>query len=374
MKSIYLKGVVGYDFDEESIRQQININSSEKLRVYINSPGGEVMEGFSIYNLFKQYKGKVETVIAPYAASAASYIAMAGDEISGFKNSVFMAHRAYGLVIGNANVLKTSAEIFDAFDGIIAESYSGRMGKSKDEVLKMLDSDLWLVGWEKLTDAGMLDAVLDAADVEEEVPEDVKKEITEEEPEETATKSKRKEEEKKINKCLSEIKNRNSGERLLKLAALCTNQPPETPADDIKKQEGSMTLQDFLKSNPDAQAEFDKALNTARASGEESVLNDRKRIADILNFSGVKLSAEAIDAIESGTEAKDFAADELLKERQIRANKKDSPFAKLNAKQVPGEQDPGGKKDAQDAKELEDAEFDKKIEASAEKHAKAGRL
>ncbi len=357
MKTIYLKGVVGYDFDEESIRKQVNINSSERLRVYINSPGGDVMEGFSIYNLFKQYKGKVETVIAPYAASAASYIAMSGDEISGFKNSVFMAHRAWGLVIGNANDLKTSAEIFDAFDGIIAEAYSGRMGKSKEDVLKMLDADMWLIGWEKLTDSGMIDAVLDDKD---EIPEEVKKEITEEEPDSETAKSRRKEDEKIINKCLAEMKSKNNSERLLKLAAMCKDQPPEKPAEDKIIKEGSMTLQDFLKSNPDAQAEFDKALETARAAGEESVLQDRKRIADILNYSGVKLSDEAIDAIESGKESKDFAADELLKERELRANKKDSPFAKLNAKQVPGEQDPGGKKEAQDIK---DADIDPNLEA-----------
>lgn len=340
MKTIYLKGVVGYDFDEESIRKQVNINSSERLRVYINSPGGDVMEGFSIYNLFKQYKGKVETVIAPYAASAASYIAMSGDEISGFKNSVFMAHRAWGLVIGNANDLKTSAEIFDAFDGIIAEAYSGRMGKSKEDVLKMLDGEMWLIGWEKLDQAGMIDAVLDDKD---EIPEEVKKEITEEEPDSETTKNRRKEDEKIINKCLAEMKSKNNSERLLKLAAMCTNQPPETPAEDkIIKEGHKMTLQDFLKSNPEAMAEYNQALATAEAKGSETVESDRKRIADILNYSGVKLSAEAIDAIESGKESKDFAADELLKERELRANKKDSSFAKLNAKQVPGEQDPRG--------------------------------
>lgn len=357
MKSIYLKGVVGYDFDEDSIREKINPDSSEKLRVYINSPGGDVLEGFSIYNLFKTYKGKVETVIAPYAASAASYIAMSGDEISGFKNSVFMAHRAWGLVIGNANDLKTSAEIFDAFDSIIAESYSGRMGKNKDEVLKMLDSEMWLIGWEKLTDAGMLDTVLDSQD---EVPEEVKKEITEEEPDAETAKNNRKKEEDFISKCLASRQGKNNSERLTRLAAMCIkpqNQMPDTPADDIKSNKEDFmakSLKELLDANPEVKAEYDANLQAANTDRDKAVESDRKRIADILNYSGVKLSDEAIDAIESGKEAKDFAADELQRERGKREDKKDSPFGKLSAKQVPGEQDSGGKAEASGGTEFDE--------------------
>jgi ATP-dependent protease ClpP protease subunit len=67
MKSIYLNGDVGWEITADKILSQIDIKSKEKLRVFVNSPGGSVFEAFTIYNIFKSYQGEIEFVIIGYA-------------------------------------------------------------------------------------------------------------------------------------------------------------------------------------------------------------------------------------------------------------------------------------------------------------------
>ena len=135
MKTMYLSGIVGYEITADNIRSQINEGSQEKLQVIVNSPGGFVIDAFEIYNIFSSYKGEVEFVINGMAASAMSYIIMSGDTISAFKNSIFMAHRAQAIGIGDADEIQREADIARAMDNVLAEAYSTRMQKSKEEIL-----------------------------------------------------------------------------------------------------------------------------------------------------------------------------------------------------------------------------------------------
>ena len=107
-----------------------------------------------------------------------------------------------------------------------------------------------------------------------------------------------------------------------------------------------MNLQEFLKSNPEAEAEYNKALQSAEQKGIDSVqanfTSDRKRIANILELSGVKLPDSTIEAIENNIDEGEFAKQELMRQRELRAEKKESVFAniRIDSAQTPGAQAP----------------------------------
>lgn len=151
---ITIYGGVGADILSEGdnivreIQKQIE-NAEGDIVVRINSPGGSVFDGFTIYNLLKQYSnGKVKVVIDGLAASIASVIAMAGDEIEIYKNGMIMIHRASGVVVGNADDADKMREILNKLDLSIAKIYSERTGLSEKEVLEMMDKETWLTAEE----------------------------------------------------------------------------------------------------------------------------------------------------------------------------------------------------------------------------------
>ncbi len=182
MKTIYMKGVIGVDITSEKLLQMINPNSTEKLQILINSSGGSVMEAFEIYNILNNYKGHIEFVILPYAASAASYITMAGDKISAFKNSIWMAHRITTFAIGNADDMQLQADIMRALENIIIEAYQKRLKFTKDEIKEKLKNEIWYIGWEQLAESGIIDNVIESTDeiyIEESYRDEINKSIEE---------------------------------------------------------------------------------------------------------------------------------------------------------------------------------------------------
>lgn len=351
MKSIYLSGVVGYEITADGIRSQINEKSTEKLQVIVNSPGGFVIDAFEIFNLFQMYKGEIEFVINGIAASAMSYIIMSGDKISAFKNSIFMAHKAQSIAIGDSDALQTEAEITKAMDNVLAEAYTPKFKKPKEEILSMMKNEIWLIGWEALTEAGIIDNVIDSPEEVEIPDEEIKQQIifTDSELAKGTEAENRKKAELQIISCMNRMQRdveRITGNRNKAAALLKTESKPEKPVEDKILTEEKMALKDILKTNPEAMAEYEKDLQSAREEGEVKVKaeysNDRARIAKILELSGVNISQEAITAIEDNIDAGKFAEDELLRQKGKRENKPNSVFAALKAKQTPGEQDPEG--------------------------------
>ena len=107
-----------------------------------------------------------------------------------------------------------------------------------------------------------------------------------------------------------------------------------------------MNLQEFLKSNPEAEAEYKASLLSAEQKGADSVqanfTSDRKRISNILELSGVKLPDSTIEAIENNIDEGEFAKQELMRQKEIRAEKKESVFAniRIDSAQTPATQAP----------------------------------
>ena len=114
-----------------------------------------------------------------------------------------------------------------------------------------------------------------------------------------------------------------------------------------------MNLQDLLKSNPEAKAEYDALLLGAESSGYDkasmTLQADRERLAKILELEGVELSETAAKAIAGEMSVESYMEEELKRQKGLRAEGKDkNPFGRLVAKQTPKEQDPKGAEGAAD--------------------------
>mgnify|MGYP001386831677 FL=1 len=468
MKTIYLKGTIGLDITAEKLKSMVNLNSTEKLQILINSTGGSIFEAFELFDILKNYKGQKEFVLLPLAASAASYWTMAGDKISAFKNSIWMAHKIQTIAIGDADEMQLQADIMRALENIMVEAYQKRLPGTKEEILNKLKNEVWMVGWEQLAENGIIDNVIDSVDeiyIEEENKDDIVRSLEEvttenakqlvamrikkiesqmraneidyrdeykkiaakidvdailnkgekyfnpypnehsarirdpEEFEENSFRRKALEGEKGIDIIIGKLKGEKNttaqsyrfkienwtadeAKKWLKdhnikykvfepASGNKESQAGETANDKFNNTgETKMTLQEFLKDNPEAKAEYEAALEAANAKGksESNVIAERMRIYNILDLAGVQMTKEVGEAIQNDLSDADFAREELLRQKEMRAKNTGVDFGNLAKKQMPGEQDPEGKKkfEGDVAKSLE--EYDKQSEAIGKKH------
>lgn len=139
----------------EELKQHRN---AEKIFVRINSFGGYTDEGHAIYNQLRRHKARVVVTVDGVAMSAASVVAMAGDEIEMAANSLMMIHRAWGIVVGNAEDLAQSAEVFGKVDGTIAGVYAARAGGEAEAWLKAMSDETYYTA-EEAVEAGLADRV-----------------------------------------------------------------------------------------------------------------------------------------------------------------------------------------------------------------------
>jgi ATP-dependent protease ClpP protease subunit len=131
------------------------------VTVNINSPGGDFFDGVAIYNLLREYDGKVNVKVVGLAASAASIIAMAGDSIEIAESGFFMIHNAWTVAIGNKNDMKEVADMLSKFDESMAKVYMDATGMDEKSVKKIMDAETWLTADESL-DYGFAQAILDS--------------------------------------------------------------------------------------------------------------------------------------------------------------------------------------------------------------------
>ncbi|WGS46808.1 Clp protease ClpP [Burkholderia sp. JSH-S8] len=134
------------------------------LTVNVNSPGGDFFEGVAIYNLLREHKAKVTVNVMGLAASAASVVAMAGDEILMGDGAFLMIHNAWTVAIGNRHDIAAAAEVLAPFDSAMAKVYSQRAGITQAEAAALMDKETW-IGAEQAVADGFATGVLDSAKV-----------------------------------------------------------------------------------------------------------------------------------------------------------------------------------------------------------------
>lgn len=185
MVELLINKVIGEDWWEQytGVQEEISANyvrdqlkafpeNENELRIVIDSPGGDVFEGVTIFNVIRDFARnnpsvKITTYIQGMAASMASAIALAANAVSDSNkviaedNSIFMIHDAWGYVIGNENDMREAAEYFAMIDSMLSSIYMRKTGKSEDDIRSMMDAETWLWG-KNILEAGFVDEIIDS--------------------------------------------------------------------------------------------------------------------------------------------------------------------------------------------------------------------
>jgi len=138
-----------------------SIGEDSDVVVNINSPGGDIFEAATIYNLLAQHKGHVSVNILGLAASAASVIAMAGDSVKMSKLGFLMIHNSWSVVMGNKDDLREAANVLEQFDASILSAYTARVTLDEKKIVKMMNEETW-IGADDALEFGFVDEVVEA--------------------------------------------------------------------------------------------------------------------------------------------------------------------------------------------------------------------
>jgi ATP-dependent Clp protease, protease subunit len=160
---VLLYGVIGEDFFGDGImakdfRDQVKSVKAKAMNLRINSPGGSVTEGAAMLNALDEWKGRIEVDIDGLAASAASFVAMAGDTVRVSTNGLVMIHNPHALVIGGAGEMRRTADLLDKVRGQILDAYGRKSKAGRDQLGAWMDAETWFTGPEAV-EAGLADAV-----------------------------------------------------------------------------------------------------------------------------------------------------------------------------------------------------------------------
>lgn len=163
-RTLYFDGYIAQDswFDDEISPKQFKseLNASDgDIIVWLNSPGGDVFAASQIYNMLKEYKGKVTVKIDGIAASAASVIAMAGNEILMSPVAMMMIHNPSTVIFGETSDLQSGIDMLSEVKESIINAYEQKTGLSRSKISKMMDAETWFSA-KKAVELGFADKVL----------------------------------------------------------------------------------------------------------------------------------------------------------------------------------------------------------------------
>lgn len=229
--AIKIKGIIGWDVNGQEFADRLSRMSGD-IDFEIDSPGGSVFHGISIYNAIKNYdRGQCRMHVVGQASSMAGYIMMAGDGLPTFEpNAVCVLHNPWTIAIGDYKAFQKEANILERLADLYAEPFVKKGVFGKDEIRQIMDEETWFIGSAELKKLG-----------------NVTEESSNDDSEETSSEA---DKEIKIAACKERIK-----EVKAKLREL------ECSSDDLEK------IAAFLPSNSSAQA-LNIQTNTTRATTE----------------------------------------------------------------------------------------------------------
>lgn len=289
-----------------------------EMRITIDSPGGDVYEGITIFNIIRDFARnnpdvEITTYVQGMAASMASVIALAAwsvnprNDVIVEDNSIFMIHDAWGIVMGNENDMREGAEWFSRVDDMLRAVYVRRSGKSDDEIKTMMDAETWLWGNEIL-DAGFADGILDGTDERKELG--VSDPLNDKDKAENIVSAKAAfTKSQELMRSVSAKRKENGGGKSFKAAAMALGFEGGSPSKngavdsaDNKKGDGSMkiTVDELKKDNPEIYAQI------AQDGEKAGVAKEQGRVSRLLAL-GEKSGAKefALECIKNGSDPSD---------------------------------------------------------------------
>ena len=167
-RTIYFDGYIAQDswFDDDITPKKFKaelLSDSGDISVWLNSPGGDVFAASQIYTMLKEYAGKVSVRIDGLAASAASVIAMAGDEIIMSPVAMMMIHNPATVIFGEAADLQSGIKMLSEVKESIINAYEQKTNLPRNKISNMMDAETWFSA-QKAVELGFADKILYAPD------------------------------------------------------------------------------------------------------------------------------------------------------------------------------------------------------------------
>lgn len=123
--------------------QELAKIDAKTIHLRINSPGGDVFEARAIATAIREHPSRVVAHVDGYAASAASYVALAADEVEIADGAMFMIHKAWTIAIGNSDELMERAALLEKIDADLVREFSAETGADPKQIEQWLADETW---------------------------------------------------------------------------------------------------------------------------------------------------------------------------------------------------------------------------------------
>lgn len=159
---IAMSGEIGWEVTALGVMDALDQVGDGDVTVRINSGGGNAFEGFAIYNMLARHPGKVSVVVESVAASAASFIAMAGADVTMAPAAFIMIHNSMAGTMGNRQAHEATIAVLEKIDATMAGIYAAKTGKPVADIAAMLAAETWMTSDEAVAE-GFADRVEELA-------------------------------------------------------------------------------------------------------------------------------------------------------------------------------------------------------------------
>lgn len=160
--TLWLYDAIGADMwggvSAEDFARTLQVMSAPKLHLRINSPGGDITDARAMVTALREHPSHITAHIDGLAASAASYVALACNEVVISEGAFVMVHNAWTLAIGNRFDMQASSDMLAKIDHSIAADYQRKTGKDEATVRAWMDAETWFSAQEAL-EVGLVDRI-----------------------------------------------------------------------------------------------------------------------------------------------------------------------------------------------------------------------
>ncbi len=146
---INLFGEIGWEVNAAQFSADLKaLGDPAQITLRINSPGGSIIEGTAVFNQLLRHPARVVAVVEGWAASMASVIAMAADEIEMPENAWMVIHNPWAVAMGEAEEMRKQADLLDRMKETIVTAYMRHAKIPRAEIEKLMDAETWMTGAE----------------------------------------------------------------------------------------------------------------------------------------------------------------------------------------------------------------------------------
>jgi ATP-dependent Clp protease, protease subunit len=166
--TVYVYDAIGgwWGIDPKTWVPEFNAIKAKTIHLRINSPGGSVFDAETIRTAIAQHPSNVVAHIDGMAASAATSVAIAANEVEMSSGAMWMIHNAWGMAMGGAKEMRDYADLLEKVNGNIRAEYGRKTGQDEAQISEWMDAETWFTAADAL-ERGFVDRIFSAADSEE---------------------------------------------------------------------------------------------------------------------------------------------------------------------------------------------------------------